>query len=139
MKVAYNEIIGTKEALIKLQCTPLPVRASLSVAQLTRKVNDAMQDFATTRDSLQKKYSVRFETNKENNQVNFISEIDGNALKFAEELNELLKQEVELVFTKIKLPEKISSTCDACKHNMEKAFEIEPSIMLALEKFVEIT
>ena len=38
----------------------------------------------------------------------------------------------------VKLPEKVAATCDKCKHNMDKALEIEPAILLLLEKFVTL-
>ena len=58
--------------------------------------------------------------------------------KFVSEFNELMSLEVEVVFDKIKLPEKISSTCDKCNHSIDKPFEIEAKILMALDKFVEV-
>jgi hypothetical protein len=122
MKLTYGEIIGAVESLTKLKDKPLPARSSLNVARLLRKANECLQDFAVSRDGLKNKYSVEFKN--ENGGVQFTSEIEGNALKFANELNELLQIETELVFDKIKLPESL---------------DFEPSIFVALEKFVEIS
>ena len=61
-----------------------------------------------------------------------------NFPKFSEEFTELMEQEVTVVFEKVKLPEKVASTCDKCNHNMDKTFEIEPTILIALDKFVEV-
>jgi hypothetical protein len=60
---------------------------------------------------------------RDGDMVNFASEIEGNAAKFKDELNELLNQEIEVVFTKITLPDNL---------------EVEPSILVALEKFINI-
>ncbi len=61
-----------------------------------------------------------------------------NFPKFVEEFSELMSQETEIVIDKVKLPEKIAATCDKCNHNMDKSFEIEPNILIQLDKFVEV-
>jgi len=38
----------------------------------------------------------------------------------------------------VKLPEMVAATCDKCHHNMDKVLEIEPAILLSLEKFIEV-
>ena len=58
--------------------------------------------------------------------------------KFMGEMNELFSQEVEVVFDKVKLPEKVAGTCDKCSHNMDRMLEIEPNVLMALDKFVEV-
>lgn len=83
---------------------------------------------------LVKKYG---EADKDNpKQINVDPESE-NFPKFAEELGELFAQEVEVIFDKVKLPENVAATCDKCGHNMDKMLEIEPNILMALEKFVE--
>ena len=49
-----------------------------------------------------------------------------------------MNKEEEIVFDKVKLPEMVTATCDKCNHNMDKPFEVEPSILMALEKFIEV-
>ena len=63
---------------------------------------------------------------------------DENYPKLVEEVNELLAQEVEVKIDKVRLPETISATCDKCSHNMDKALEIEPSVLMTLGKLVEV-
>ena len=64
--------------------------------------------------------------------------VDLSFPKFVDELTELMNQEVEVVFEKVMLPEKVAATCDKCSHNMDKMFEIEPSVLMALGKFVDV-
>jgi len=121
MKLTYNEIITAQDALKKLQDKPIPVKQSIVIAHLIRKFTDLMNDFATVRDGLKTRYGVNYV--RDGDMVNFASEIEGNAAKFKDELNELLNQEIEVVFTKITLPDNL---------------EVEPSILVALEKFINI-
>ena len=56
--------------------------------------------------------------------------------------DKLMAEEAKINFdgiaVPVKLPEKVAATCDACHHNMDRAQEIEPAILMALEKFVEV-
>ena len=133
MKVLNGQIFQAKEPLQKLSQEKLPVKTSWGLAKLTIKLNDQWKAIDEVRNGLIKKYGTA--DDKGNISVKQDSE---NWTKFVEEFSELMMQEVEIVFDKVKLPEKVSATCDACKHNMDRMLEIEPSILMALEPFVEL-
>lgn len=137
MKLNNGEIFAAWDALNKLtpEGTKFPVKVSLGIVQLRTKLRDKYGEIEEVRSGLIKTYGAPEKDNPQNIRV----EPDGeNFQKFVEEFNELMAQEIEVVFDKVKLPEKVAATCDACKHNMDKLLEIEPSVLMALERFVEV-
>ncbi len=123
MKFSNNEIIEAKGALDKLIQLKLPVKVSFGIVKIAKKLSEAIDTFATVRDGLLNKYAIKVEKGSVEGTITFTSEIEGNAGKFFTEFKELLEQENELVFDKVKLPNDL---------------EIEPATLLPLDKFVEI-
>jgi len=138
MKVTNGELYSANGALGKLVDIKLPVRTSLQVAKLVSKVSEKLKPVEGVKWGLVKTYEIYSEPNEAGGELIKTKGDEKNLEKFAAEFNELLSQEEEFVCEKIKLPEKVAATCDACKHNMDKMLEIEPRILLALEKFVEV-
>lgn len=134
MKLKNQDVFLAREPLQKLMEIKLPVKSSYQVAKLANKLNEQLKVIDDVRNGLVKNYGEK----GEEGQMKVKSD-SPNFEKFAEEFHELMEQQVEVVFEKVKLPEKIASTCDKCSHNMDKPFEIEPSILMALEKFVEVS
>ncbi len=134
MKLNNGEIFNAVDALNRLtpEGTKFPVKVRLAIVKLLTKLGDAFREIEEVRNGLIKTYGK-----EEDGQLKVESD-SANFPKFAEEMNELFAQEVEVVFDKIKLPEMVASTCDKCSHNMDKMLEIEPSVLMALEKFVEV-
>ena len=133
MKLTNGDIFGSQEPLKKLVGERLPVKVSYSLAKLVMKLNEQFKVIEEVRNGLIKKYGKTDE--KGQTQV----EPDGeNFPKFVGEFNELMSQEVEMVVEKVKLPEKVAATCDACHHNMDKLYEVEANVLIALDKFVEV-
>ena len=138
MKLTNNEVLAAKGALAELSKVKLPLKASMAVARLEIKLNAPIEVFSKVRDGLFAKYEVK-QGRTEGGQVELTSEQEGAIPKFSEEFAELLGMETEeLAFEKVRLPEKVASTCGKCGEQTERGFEIEPSILVALEKFVEI-
>ena len=133
MKLTNGDIFTAREPLQGLLGEKFPVRTAYGLAKLSSKLNEQLRVIEEVRNGLIKKYGER--DDKGNFSVKQDSE---NWVKFVEEFNELMAQEVELVLEKVKLPEKVAATCDKCNHNMDKMLEIEPSILVALEKFIEV-
>ena len=135
MKLTNGDIWGSQDPLKVLIGLKFPVMVSYKLAKLAMKLNEQFKVIEEVRQGLIKKYG---EADKENS-LNISIKQDGeNFPKFVEEFNELMTQEVEVVIEKVKLPEKVAATCDKCNHNMDKSFEIEPSILIALDKFIEV-
>ncbi len=133
MKVKNGDIFMAREPLQKLMGIKLPVKASYQVAKLANKLNEQLKIIDAVRNGLIKNYGKTDEKGQAR-----VAPEDVGFQKFVDEFSELLEQEVEVVFEKIKLPEKVAATCDKCNHNMDKALELEPSILMALEKFIEV-
>ncbi len=135
LKLTNGEIYQAKEPLQSLLEIKLPVKASYNVAKLAIKLNDKLRAIEETKNVLIKKYG---KPNKDKpGQIEVLPNSEGFT-PFVTEMNELMLVEEEVIFTKIKLPEKVASTCDKCDHNMDKALEIEPRILMALAKFIEV-
>ena len=134
MKLNNGEIYYAWEALNKLtpEGTKFPVKVSLGIVKLRTKLKDPFNEIEEVRNGLVKTYGE-----EKGGQVTVDPE-SKNYVKFTEEMNELFTQETEIVIEKFKLPEKVAATCDKCSHNMDKMLEIEPSVLMALEKFVEV-
>ena len=136
MNLNNGEIFTAREPLLKLLGEKFPVKVSYGLAKLASKLNEQLKVIDDVRNGLVKTYG---EPDKENPQQIRVNPESENFGKFVEEMNELFAQEVEVVFEKVKLPEKVAATCDACHHNMDKMLEIEPNVLMALERFVEVS
>jgi len=133
MKVANKEIYNCKTALEELVKVKLPVKTSLQAAKFANKVSEKLKAIDEVRLGLIKTYGEK----NDKGQIS-VSPESPKWEQFAKEFNELMEIEEEFVFEKIKIPEKVTGTCDACKHNMDVTLQIEPSVLMALERFIEI-
>ena len=138
MKITNGELYGVNGALGRLVGIKLPVKTSLQVAKLANKVGEKLKPVEEVKKGLVTTYEIYSEPNERGGETIKTRGDEGNLEKFVSEFNELLLQEDEFVFEKIRMPEKITGTCDACNHNMDVVLQIEPSVLIALEKFVEI-
>ena len=134
MKLTNADIFLSREPLSKLMEMKFPVKVSYGLAKLASKLQEQLKVIDDVRNGLIRTYG---EVDKDNPQQVRVDPEGKNFAKFVEELNVLLEQEIEVVFDKVKLPEKVASTCDACHHNMDRPLEIEPSLLMALDKFIE--
>jgi len=134
VKLTNGEIFNAREPLQKLLSEKLPVKTSYGLAKLAAKLNDQLGVIDKVRQGLFQTYGAPNPQNPM--QVIMQPEIeekdkDGNVTmipnpkfpKFAEELGELMTQEVEIVFEVVTLPDTL---------------EIEPITLMALEKFVKV-
>ncbi len=133
MKVTNGEIMSCKGALEELVKIKLPVRASLQAAKFANKVSVKLKAIEEVRQGLIKTHG----TKDDKGQIS-VNAQSPNWEQFVKEFNELMEIEEEFVFEKIRIPEKVTGTCDACKHNMDVTLQIEPSILMVLERFVEL-
>ena len=133
MKLKNKDIWIAQEPLKTLMEQKLPIRVSYDIIRLVSKLSEQFKVIEETRQGLIKKYGK----SDEKGQMS-VEQGSESWEKFVSEFNELMSLEVEVVFDKIKLPEKISSTCNKCNHSIDKPFEIEAKILMALDKFVEV-
>lgn len=133
MLVTNRDIFEGRNALQELLRCKMPVKNSYQVAQMSRKFNEALGDIDTVRRTLIEKYGT---VDKRGGKQ--VEENNENYDKFMAEFGELLDLEITIVVSKIRIPDLISATCDKCEHDMSRKFEIEPWILSALYKFVEV-
>ena len=151
-----GEIFAAREPLAQLMRQKFPIMVSYKLAKLASSVQVELKIIEDLRNALIKEYGVPSEVDP--NQITvptIIEKLDDqgkvvmdkgktimipnpNFAKFLDEVNELMVQEVKMVVEKVKLPEKVASTCEKCNHNMDKALEIEPAVLLLLDKFIEV-
>ena len=133
MKLLNADVFQAREPLQKLLGEKFPVKTAYGLAKLSSKLNEQLKVIEEVRNGLVKKYGIIDDKGQTS-----VKPDSPNWEKFVEEFNELMEQETEIVFDKVKLPEKIASTCDQCKHNMEKSYEVEASTLMSLNKFIEV-
>ena len=151
-----GEIFSAREPLTQLMQQKFPIGVSFKLAKLAKTVQEELSVIEELRNALIKEFGVADEVNPQQISVPTIIEKidekgkvetkDGKPVmipnpgfaKFLDEVNELMRQEVKMVVDKVKLPEKVASTCDKCNHNMDKALEIEPAVLMLLDKFIEV-
>ena len=120
MKVTNGEIRLMREALQKLNALRIPVSVSFRLAKMANRVNICFQDMEIVRLNLVNQYGVKGADGNTNVDLAPIEE----RVKFWKDFTELLNQEVEIEdFEPVKLPETL---------------EVEPSVLMPLEKFIEV-
>jgi len=122
MKVTIGEIFNVKVPLQELAKQKLPVKTSLAVLKLIRKLNEHLLPAEEVQNGLVKQYGGPPKDSPNSGQIS-IQPGDENWPKFAEEFSELVQQEAEIVFEKVILPDTL---------------EIEPAVLMALEKFIKV-
>lgn len=130
MKLTNAEIANTVGPLKKLMDIKWPVETSLEIVKLITKLQVPLGEMDIVRQGLVKRYGITFESDMAGN-TTIKSETEGDALKYVTEAADLGSLEVELKVNerkKIKLPKKVDG----------KSLQIEPSILFALEKFIEV-
>jgi len=111
----------------------LPIKVSLDIALVSNLMEQQVKTFATVRDKLFKTYKIATEKGDIEGTVKFICTEKGkeqeNIMAFQDGFNELLEAKTEdLTFKKIALPKEVDG----------KPLQLEPSILVALVKLVEI-
>jgi hypothetical protein len=120
MKLTNSEIYNARQPLEKLTEIKLPIRVSYELAKLASKLNEQLQIIEKVRLGLIKTYGTPQEDNPSLYKV--IPGSEGYS-QFFNEFGVLMLQEVDIVFDRVELPDTL---------------EIEPSILMALEKFITI-
>ena len=143
MKLSNAEIYNARIPLEKLLSEKLPVKTSYGLAKLAAKLNEQFGVIDKVRKGLFQTYGVPNPQNpaqlfpppgliaKTDDDGNEVKDKAGNVNmvpnpkleKFASEYEELMTQEVEIVFDVVTLPDTL---------------EVEPIILMALDKFVKI-
>ena len=133
MNVTNLEVLAAKGPLEKLLKQYWPVGVSYKLAKLALKLREPLDAISKVRNGLIEKYGTKDEKGRSE-----VKEDSPTFEAFQKEWRELLDQEVELVFEKVKLPEIAPLKCEKCGLITEGAPQVEPMNLLALEKFVGV-
>ncbi len=120
MKVTNAEIFNTKESMQKLLRVKMPVLVSMELVKMVRVLSPLHADIEQVRNGLIEHYGEKNEARPGDAKI---SPDMAGFPKFAEEFGQLMEKEVEVDINVVKIPSTI---------------EIEPYVLLALEKFVEV-
>lgn len=123
MKLSNGEIFAASKPLETLSKEKLPLKPSYRIAMLIKNLSSQLEVIEKIRIGLVGKYGEKNDKGDASIQPN-----TSNWFLFIGEMNELFIQEVEIEFEKIELPAEVDG----------KAFNIEPSILLSLDKFIEV-
>ena len=136
--LTYGEIWRAYPQLRRLGEVKIPVRASAKIGEYVSALERPYNNIEKQRLKLLNEYVEEDKKTKEKKSL-----IPGEEKYFAfmDKWDEILAVEWGglIKIERVKLSERISGTCDACHHNMDVEFLIEPSILAPLvEKFVEV-
>jgi hypothetical protein len=123
VKLSNGEIFAASKPLESLSKEKMPLKPSYRIAMLVKKLSSQLEVIEKIRIGLVQKYGEKNEKGDVSIQQN-----TSNWFLFIGEMNELFAQEVEIEFEKIELPSEVDG----------KAFNIEPSVLISLEKFIDI-
>lgn len=122
MKLTNGEIFNAREPLQKLMSSRPPFGVSYGIALLASKLDSQLQVIDKVRQGLFQTYG---EPDKENPTRIKLNPESEHFSKVMAELGELMAKEVEVVFDVVEIPATVE-------------LEIEPSVLLALLKFIKM-
>ncbi len=126
MKLLNGEIFSAKEPLEKLlDIGEMPIEVSYKLAKMANKLNEQFNIIEQVRLGLIRKHG---EVNKEDPDQIVVNRKSEKYPKFVGELTELMNQEEEVVIEVVKIPKEVDG----------KPLKIKGSILVALEKFVDV-
>ena len=137
MKLNNGEVLSASRALAEIRKLKLPVKVSSDLVKMALKLDEPIKAYDEVRKGLVETYKIYAEKDGDQDLIKTKGKTE-DLQKFMDEINELLNLETEVVVTKVKLPEKIAGTCDACSHNMDVPLLIEGDILLSLDKLIEV-
>ena len=120
MKLTNAEIYNSKESMQKLLRVKMPVKISYELVKTARSLSELHAIIDQVRDGLIEHYG---EKDKNRPGGAKITPDMASFSQFAEEFGQLMEKEVEVDIDVVKIPTTI---------------EIEPIVLLALEKFIEL-
>ena len=114
--------------LLELSIMDLPIETSAGISQIIEALKEPYKEIETKRLGLLKKYGKK---DKKRQQI-VVDPLSKNAIKLAAEFGEILIQERDIQFEKVKLPRKVSAICPKCHEVIETSFLINTDTILPL-------
>ena len=135
MELQNGDLLNAFEPLKGLMEKKLPVKTSLELVALTKKLSPQMEIIGQVRQQL---FATYGEPDPKNPAKIKVDPTGPNFPKFAQELGELLSQTCDIECQPVKLPTQVSTVCPSCKMVHTVPLEIDAATLLLLEKFIEI-
>ena len=138
------ELRMAQQAAEALGTQRLPVKASLRLAKLKIALDNATKPVEEARIKLVKVHQKMTEPKEGEGDPKPVTKPDGSAEildmeLFQKEFKTLMDDSTEVTIDElVKIPEMVFSTCDKCKHNMDRPLEVESNILAALSKFIDV-
>ena len=120
MKLTNAEIFNSKGSFQKLLSQRLPIKTSYKLLGVVSKVNNQLTIIEAARSKLVEMYG---QPDPKRTELYRVTPDCPGCSKFMQEFGELMRLEVELDIQPVSLPDTL---------------EIEPSVLLVLDKFIEI-
>ena len=156
MKVTNAEIYRTKEPLTKLMNSEkFHVKVCMKIVKLAHMLEGQIKQIDEVKNKLIKDYGCPMKDYPSRFTVEATLQVldkDGNPVlgkdgkqlyepnpkypEFAEAMDAMFDEEIDLEFEPVKLPLMVASTCPECHHNTEKELQLEPAMLMSLEKFI---
>lgn len=124
MKLSNWDIFNAAKPLEVLSKKEWPVKTSYQIIVLMKKLSGQLEVIEKIRINLIQKYGTKDE--KTGGMI--VPEDSENWKKFMSELNEIMRQEIDIEIEKIELPNQVDG----------KTIQIEPSALFLIDKFITI-
>uniref|UniRef100_A0A6H1ZK45 Uncharacterized protein n=1 Tax=viral metagenome TaxID=1070528 RepID=A0A6H1ZK45_9ZZZZ len=139
VELTNKQIWAARGAINQLMSQKFPVMVSYRLAKEAKKLQNELSVLNEVYNKLVEKHGQKDPKTGKPVVLQLIDENPNPAWdELHREWNEVLGQAVKLDIEKVKIPEKVASTCDKCHHNMDRPFEIEGSILMALDFLIEV-
>ncbi len=135
MKVSNGEINQAQAPFRDLTTRRLPVKTAYALARIGAKLAEQMAIIEGVRKGLFETYGKPDPKKLHNLQM--LEEFDTYP-KFMAEMEELYAETVELEIDPVMLPLTVDSVCEKCNTPVTRPLEIEPAILMLLDKFIKV-
>lgn len=133
MRLQNQDIWVVYSRLIELSKMTLPLETSLQIAKLLKILEKPYAEIEEKRKQLVWRFGKR---NKKTNQIEVEKTMGSFDVALGEYLLEYYNQDI--LFETVKLPRRISATCDTCGGHLDIAFLIDSDMLMPLLDFVEL-
>jgi polyhydroxyalkanoate synthesis regulator phasin len=137
MKISNGEIFNAYDALGKLFEIEFPVKTGLALSRLIGKLTEPYNEITRVKDKLVKKHGIYDGERNKDKSKDFVPKKTGNVTvvpedetweSFISEYIEVMSEDRELAFDKVKIPSKIDN----------ETLKIKLEILAPLERFIEV-
>lgn len=135
MEFTNTEILRAHEPLEQLMKAKFPVLVAYGLAKLANAVGAQYKVIEATREALVMSHGTPVEGMPTRKQI---QPGDKGFPEFAVEFGTLLAETTDVDFEVVEIPFTVGATCGTCHERIEIPLEIEPYVLVALERFIKV-